>query len=67
MSAREAYPEYSEGPLIGKALAGARYREGLTQIQLSEMTGIPQRPCVSLLVNIFNIDIKYSRAIIYIK
>jgi hypothetical protein len=40
---REAYPEYSEGQLIGKALAGARYREGLTQIQLSEMTGIPQR------------------------
>ena len=40
---RDAYPEYSEGQLIGKALAGARYREGLTQIQLSEMTGIPQR------------------------
>ena len=40
---REAYPEYSEGQLIGKALAGARYREGPTQIQLSEMTGIPQR------------------------
>jgi hypothetical protein len=40
---REAYHEYSEGQLIGKALAGARYREGLTQIQLSEMTGIPQR------------------------
>ena len=43
VSWREAYPEYSEGQLIGKALAGARYREGLTQIQLSEMTGIPQR------------------------
>ena len=40
---REAYPEYSEEQLIGKALAGARYREGLTQIQLSELTGIPQR------------------------
>jgi hypothetical protein len=40
---REAYREYSERELIGKALAGARYREGLTQIQLSEMTGIPQR------------------------
>ncbi len=40
---RDAYPEYSEGQLIGKALVGARYREGLTQIQLSEMTGIPQR------------------------
>ena len=40
---REAYPEYSEEQLIGKALAGARYREGLTQIQFSELTGIPQR------------------------
>jgi ribosome-binding protein aMBF1 (putative translation factor) len=40
---REAYPEYSEEQLIGKALTGARYREGLTQTQLSEMTGIPQR------------------------
>jgi hypothetical protein len=40
---RLAYPEHSEGQLIGKALAGVRYREGLTQIQLSEMTGIPQR------------------------
>ena len=40
---REAYPEYSEEQLIGKALAGARCREGLTQIQLSELTGIPQR------------------------
>ena len=40
---REAYPECSEAQLIGKALAGARYREGLTQIKLSELTGIPQR------------------------
>ncbi len=40
---REAYPEFSEKELIGKALAGARYREGLTQTQLSELTGIPQR------------------------
>jgi transcriptional regulator with XRE-family HTH domain len=40
---RDAYPEYSEGQLIGKVLAGARYREGLTQLQLSEMAGIPQR------------------------
>ncbi len=32
---REAYPEYSEEQLIGKALAGVRYREGLTQIQLA--------------------------------
>lgn len=40
---RDAYPECSERQLIGKALAGARYREGLTQVQLSELTGIPQR------------------------
>ena len=40
---REAYPQCSEAQLIGKALAGARYREGLTQMQLSELTGIPQR------------------------
>ena len=40
---REAYPECSEAQLIGKALAGARYREGLTQMKLAELTGIPQR------------------------
>ena len=40
---REAYPEYSEEQLIGKALAGVRYREGLTQIQLAEKIGISQR------------------------
>jgi transcriptional regulator with XRE-family HTH domain len=43
VSWREAYPEFSEAQLIGKALAGARYREGLTQIKLAELTGIPQR------------------------
>ena len=40
---REAFPEHSEAQLIGKALAGARYREGLTQTQLAERVGIPQR------------------------
>ncbi len=40
---RDAYPEYSEAQLIGKAMAGARYREGMTQTQLAELTGIPQR------------------------
>ena len=40
---RDAYPECSEEQLIGKALFGARYREGLTQTQLAELTGIPQR------------------------
>ncbi len=43
VSWREAYPEYSEGQLIGKALAGARYRQGLTQMKLAELIGIPQR------------------------
>ena len=40
---RDAYPELSEAQLIGKALSGARYREGLTQVQLAKLTGIPQR------------------------
>ena len=40
---RETYPECAEKQLIGKVLAGARHREGMTQIQLAEKTGIPQR------------------------
>ena len=40
---REAYPECTGMQLIGKALAGARYREGLTQIELSKLAGVPQR------------------------
>lgn len=40
---REAYPECSEEQLTGRALAGTRSREGLTQVQLSKLTGIPQR------------------------
>ena len=40
---REAYPECSEEQLTGKALAGVRYREGLTQMKLAELVGIPQR------------------------
>ncbi len=39
---REAFPEF-KGNEIGTALAGYRYREGLTQAQLAEATGIPQR------------------------
>jgi transcriptional regulator with XRE-family HTH domain len=38
----EAFPEYGVNPL-GAALRGARSREGLTQRQLAEATGIPQR------------------------
>jgi hypothetical protein len=40
---RDAYPECSEEHLSGKALAGARYREGVTQMKLAELAGIPQR------------------------
>lgn len=39
---REAF-DYSEEQLPGVALAGARFREGLTQKDLSEKTGIPIR------------------------
>ena len=39
---REAFPEFSENEQ-GTILKGARLKEGLTQKQLSEKTGIPQR------------------------
>jgi len=38
----EAFPGYGENPL-GMALRGARSREGVTQRELAEMTGMPQR------------------------
>lgn len=38
----EAFPEYAANP-IGTVLKGYRYREGITQARLAEMTGIPQR------------------------
>jgi hypothetical protein len=40
---RQAFPEWKEETAPGVYLAGARYREGLTQVQLAKMTGIPQR------------------------
>lgn len=40
---REAFPQWEENELPGVALAGARYKEGLTQVQLAKQTGIPQR------------------------
>jgi DNA-binding XRE family transcriptional regulator len=40
---RDAYPDCSEEQLIGKALAGSRYREGLTQMKLAELISVPQR------------------------
>ena len=42
VSITEAFPGYSINPL-GLALRGARNREGLTQRQLAEAAGIPQR------------------------
>lgn len=42
VSIAEAFPEYGVNPL-GLALRGARHREGLTQRELAEATGIPQR------------------------
>lgn len=38
----EAFPGYEENPQ-GMVLKGARHREGLTQRELAELTGIPQR------------------------
>ena len=39
---RDLFPEYSDEDLPGVCLAGSRVKEGLTQKQLSELTGIPQ-------------------------
>jgi DNA-binding XRE family transcriptional regulator len=41
--ARELFTEYSDEELPGVILRGARYRENLTQQELSKLTGIPQR------------------------
>lgn len=40
---RDAFPDINDDDLPGISLAGARHKEGLTQVQLSELTGIPQR------------------------
>ncbi len=40
---RECFPAWSDVQWPGVALAGARYKEGLTQVQLARLTGIPQR------------------------
>jgi hypothetical protein len=40
---REAFQEVTDENLPGTCLRGARYKEGMTQRQLSELTGIPQR------------------------
>lgn len=40
---RDAFPDIKDTDLPGISLAGARGKEGLTQVQLSKLTGIPQR------------------------
>jgi DNA-binding XRE family transcriptional regulator len=39
---REAFPEF-QGNEAGTTLSGYRHREGMTQMQLAEAAGIPQR------------------------
>jgi len=39
---RDTFPEF-QGNEAGTTLSGYRHREGLTQMQLAEATGIPQR------------------------
>ncbi|MDO8785195.1 MAG: helix-turn-helix transcriptional regulator [Syntrophales bacterium] len=40
---REAFPEYKDDDLPGVCLRASRSKEGISQRQLSELTGIPQR------------------------
>ena len=39
---RDAFPEFEENQ-AGTILARYRHREGVAQVQLAEVTGIPQR------------------------
>lgn len=39
---RELFPEFQDEPEYSVMLRGARDKEGLTQVELSEKTGIPQ-------------------------
>jgi predicted transcriptional regulator len=39
---RDVFPEF-QGNEAGTTLSGYRHREGMTQMQLAEATGIPQR------------------------
>ena len=43
VSWRELFPEYSDEEMPGSCLRGARYKEAITQKQLADMIGIPQR------------------------
>lgn len=40
---REAFPQWDAEQLPGVCLVGARQKEGMTQVQLAQRTGIPQR------------------------
>jgi ribosome-binding protein aMBF1 (putative translation factor) len=40
---REAFAELGSPDLVGRILRGTRHKEGLTQVELSRKTGIPQR------------------------
>lgn len=40
---REAFTEFDSSDLVGRILRGTRHKEGLTQVELSRKTGIPQR------------------------
>ena len=39
---RDLFPEYKDEELPGVCLSGSRLKEGMTQKELSELTGIPQ-------------------------
>jgi len=39
---RDLFPEYTDEELPGVCLSGSRSKEGMTQKELSELTGIPQ-------------------------
>jgi ribosome-binding protein aMBF1 (putative translation factor) len=43
VSWRELFSEYSDEEMPGSCLRGARYKEAITQQQLADMIGIPQR------------------------
>ena len=39
---RDLFPEYKDEELPGICLSGSRLKEGMTQKEFSELTGIPQ-------------------------
>ncbi|MDM8526089.1 helix-turn-helix transcriptional regulator [Desulfococcaceae bacterium HSG8] len=57
----DLFPEYTRQELPGVILAGSRIKEGITQKQLSEMTGIPRRHISEMENGRCNIDIKKAK------